>query len=115
MLGVETVWESPAGIWDCGVKLAGKEIKVSISEGHPLGRCLVTTQFSSGRLPLRLTEVLLQEETGVRLSYLGDAGVILEDVGEFVMAINLTTDLPSGAKLQNIGFEYIFIPEYLAP
>ena len=43
ILGVETIWGSPIGMGDCSAKLAGKEVKVSISEGHPLARCVVTT------------------------------------------------------------------------
>lgn len=35
--------------------------------------------------------------------------------GEFTTEILLTTDLPEGKKLSGIGFEYVFIPDYLAP
>jgi hypothetical protein len=96
----------------CEAKLAGKEIKVNISEGHPLTRCLVTVQFATSGLPWQLTDGLLNEETGVRLNYLGDDGVILDGVGEFTTEIFLTTDLPEGSKLQNIGWEFVFQPAY---
>ena len=66
-------------------------------------------------MPVKLTDVLLNEEIGVRLDYLGEPNVVLDGVGDFVVAINLTTDLPSCAKLSKVGFEYVFIPDYLSP
>lgn len=74
------MWDSPIGIGSCLAKLTGQEVSVKITEGHPLARCVVTNQFSASGLPLRLIDVVLEEQTGVRFDYLGDAGAVLDDV-----------------------------------
>ncbi len=113
--GVEAVWSSPIGIGDCSAKLAGQKVKVEITEGHPEAVCLVRTQISSGRLPLVLTDVILNEAQGVRLRYQGEPNVVVDGTAEFVMEIALTTDLPEGKTLSAVSFEYQFSPDYLAP
>ena len=113
-LGIDAALESPVGIGSCEAKLTGQKVSVKISEGHPLASCLVRTTVASGRLPLRLTDVLLNEAAGVRLRYLGEAGAVVSGTAVFAMEIVLTTDLPEGSKLQNVGFELSFIPEYLS-
>lgn len=87
-------------------------MQVEISEGHPLASCLVRLQVSSGAIPLRLTDVLLNEVQGCRLSYLGEPDVVVEGSAEFAMQVLLTTDLAEGSKLQNIGWEFVFQPAY---
>ena len=89
-------------------------MKASISNGHPLARCVVTSQFSASGLPVRLTDVVLSEATGVRLRYLGEPNVVVDGVAEFISEIVLTMDLPEGKKLSGTEFEYVFIPDYMS-